>query len=88
MTATATPIQPIDDKAAKVLAEKARSRAYHRAVMALRKAHHDEWEDLYAKACANEGVSYTRRLTPEEKAAKQIEALLTKFPNLRNPADA
>lgn len=83
-----TPAEFIAKKEAKDKAEKARSRAYHKAVMALRKAHHDEWERLYQLACENEGVAYKRRLTPEEKAAAEIEAILAKFPNLRNPADA
>ncbi len=88
MPAPMTPREYQDAEDAKAKAEKARSRAYHKAVMALRAAHREQWEDLYEKACVAEGVTYERRLTPEEKAAKQIEDLLAKFPNLRNPQAA
>lgn len=41
--------------------ERKRERARHHALMALKARHPGEYENLYAKACANEGIETRRR---------------------------
>ena len=45
--------------------------------------HADEFHDIATKMFAEVGLEFVRRLTDEEKAAKQIEELYEKYPNLR-----
>jgi hypothetical protein len=62
--------------------ERGRSRAYNRAVKRLRAEYPSRWEEIVADEYAAEGLEYRRRLTPKEKAAEQIKALLAEFPDL------
>jgi hypothetical protein len=58
--------------------------ARNAATAALIEAHQEEWNDLMDKACADRGVTWSRPLTPEQKAANDIAALLDKYPHLRD----
>lgn len=62
--------------------EQQRSRAYNRAVRRLREAHPQVWQSLLAEEYEIEGLQYRPRLTPQQKAKKQIEELLNEFPEL------
>lgn len=57
--------------------------AYTAATSRLRDAHRDEFERLYQQEATNRGVEYTPRLTPEQKAEKQLADLLREHPHLR-----
>lgn len=56
--------------------------AYGKATQDLRDAHRDDFNEFYAKRAAELGVDWSPRLTPEQKAAQEIAALLNKFPGL------
>ncbi|QWY82809.1 hypothetical protein PP641_gp069 [Arthrobacter phage SilentRX] len=45
--------------------------------------HKDEFHEIATAKFAEVGLEFVRRLTDEEKAAKQIEELYEKYPNLR-----
>lgn len=45
--------------------------------------HKDEFHEIATAKFAAVGLEFVRRLTDEEKAAKQIEELYEKYPNLR-----
>jgi oligoendopeptidase F len=65
--------------------ETARRRAaYQRAVKRLHDSHRPELDALLTEEYEKDGLKYRRRLTPEEKARKQIEQLLIEFPSLAN----
>jgi len=57
-------------------------KAYASAARALREAHKEEFLDLQEKFAADLGVDWKRPEDAEEKAAKQIEALLSEYPGL------
>lgn len=59
-------------------------KAYGVAAKQLREAHQDEFNELHQAAAAVEGIEWTPRATPEQKAADQIDALLAEFPNLKD----
>jgi hypothetical protein len=60
-----------------------RAAAYAEAERKLRDACQDQFQVFYKEACEARGIAYKPRLTAEQKAAKQIEDLYEKFPNLR-----
>lgn len=64
--------------------EQRRSRAYNRAVRTLREEFPDRWGEIIAAEYEIEGLEYRPRLSPEQKAKKQIEALLAEFPSLKD----
>jgi len=57
-------------------------KAYTRATKDLREAHLEEFQTLHQKHAADLGVEWSPRLTPEQKAAEQMENLLAEFPHL------
>jgi hypothetical protein len=57
--------------------------ARNAATAALIEAHQDEWDDLMEAECAKRGVTWSRPLTAEQKAANDIAVYLDKFPHLR-----
>jgi hypothetical protein len=57
--------------------------AYTAATSRLRDGHRDEFERLYQQEAQNRGVEYTPRLSPEQKAEKELADLLEKHPHLR-----
>lgn len=59
-----------------------RSAAYGAAVKRLREGHRDEFNAMVAEEMKARGVDWRPRLTPEEKAAKQIKQLLAEHPDL------
>lgn len=59
-----------------------RKQAQYAADKALREAHEDEYQDLYAKACAERSVTYVRPVKPVDKARAQVEALFAQYPDL------
>lgn len=75
------------------------NRRYTEATRRLREAHADEFQALLEKVYAEEGATYKRRLTAEERAEKQeqerkaaaarkIEALLEQYPDLLDEGKA
>lgn len=60
-----------------------RAAAYAEAERKLREACQAEFQAFYKTACEARGIAYKPRLTPEQKAAQTIEALLDQFPALR-----
>lgn len=69
--------------AAKTTDQKARAKAYNRAQTRLREAHADEWQTILGEEYEAVGIEYKPRLSPEQKAKVQIEALLAEFPSLK-----
>jgi len=69
-------------------AAKNRSAAYSAAEKRLREAHADEFHQYMAEECIKVGVDYVRKLTPQEKAAAQIAALVAQFGTDIIPASA
>jgi hypothetical protein len=64
---------------------KALRKAYGEATTALREKHKDEFEDLYEQRAKANGVTdYERRLSPEQKAERDLAALLEAHPHLRD----
>jgi hypothetical protein len=62
--------------------EQIRAQAYNRALRRLREAHNDTWQALLEEAYREAGIDYKPRLTPEQKAKRQIDSLLAEFPHL------
>jgi hypothetical protein len=48
----------------------------------LRAAHSEEWNRYMTEEAKSQGIEWTPRLTDEEKARKQYEDLLAKYPHL------
>ena len=59
-------------------------KAYSVASQQLREAHRAEFNDLHAAAAKELNVDWEPRLSPEERAAMQIDALLSEFPELKD----
>jgi hypothetical protein len=59
-------------------------RARNAATAALIDAHTDEYHDLMERECKTLGVAWSRPLSAEDKARAEVEALLTKYPHLRD----
>jgi hypothetical protein len=57
-------------------------RARNAAVATLIAAHEDEFHDYMEKEHEARGLTYSRPLTPEQKAANDIAAILDKYPHL------
>lgn len=62
------------------LINKADSRAYR----ALRKAHQQEFNEAKQAAAAELGLDWRPRMSAEERARKQINALLSEHPELQD----
>ncbi len=62
--------------------DKRLGKAYTTATQELRKAHRDEFNDLYQKYAAEAGVEWSPRLTPEQKAEQEFDRLVTEYPHL------
>lgn len=56
--------------------------AYGQATQELRDNHRDEFNELYAAAAKEAGVEWSPRLTPEQRAERQYDALLAEYPHL------
>jgi len=70
------------DQAAQAARDKALSKAYGKATQQLKEAHRDEFNALYQKAAADEGVEWSPRLSPEQKAEAEVKRLLAEYPGL------
>ncbi len=57
-------------------------KAYTSATQQLRESHRDEFNDLYQKAAADQGVDWQPRRTPEQKAEAEFDRLLEDYPHL------
>lgn len=63
-------------------------KAYGAATQTLRDNHRDEFNKLYAEAAAAEGVEWSPRLTPEQKAEAAFDNLLAEYPHLAERLNA
>lgn len=63
--------------------EKLLSQAYNRASQILRERHRDEFHKLYGEHASDLGVEWTPRLTPEQKAEKELQTIFEAWPELR-----
>lgn len=63
--------------------EKRLSSAYNRASQALREAHRDEFNTLYSEHAATLGVTWSPRLSAEERAEQELTTIFESFPHLR-----
>jgi hypothetical protein len=70
-----------EEKAAR---QAALRKAYSNATTRLREAYRSEFDELYAQEAETLGVNYTPRPTPEQKAEQEVQALLEKYPHLRD----
>lgn len=57
-------------------------KAYGAATTRLREQYRTEFDALYSQEAEALGVEYTPRLTAEQKAEQQMQALLAEFPHL------
>lgn len=57
--------------------------AYSAATTRLREEKRSEFDKLYAEEAEKRGVTYTPKQTPEQKAAQELQEILTNFPHLR-----
>ena len=60
-----------------------KNQAYSAAEAALKEAHPQQWQNLVTLEMQRRGLTYERRLSPQERARQQITDLLTEFPELR-----
>jgi hypothetical protein len=67
--------------------DKLLTKAYGKATASLRDAHRDEFNRLYAQSAQALGVKWEPRLTDEQKAERDLDALLERFPHLRQKFD-
>ena len=63
--------------------DKALRKAYGTATARLRDEHRDEFNGYYSEAAKELGVEWSPRKSAEEKAAEEMERLLTEYPHLR-----
>lgn len=75
------PEEPTDDGSER---GKKLKKAYSNATSRLRQDHRDDFDKLMSEEAQNLGVEYTPRLTPEERAKKELEEILEQFPSLRD----
>lgn len=61
-----------------------KNRLYSEAQRELRNRHTAEFTQIIEAKYAAEGLTYRRRLSEEEKAARQVNDLLAKHPGLRD----
>ena len=64
--------------------QKQKAKARAEAVKRLIDAHPDEYRTLMQQAHLAHGVKYNPRLTAEERARKQVEALLAEYPAIKD----
>lgn len=62
--------------------DKLMSAAYTAAQKDLREAHQDEFNTFYQKECAERGIDWTPRKSPQDKALDDIVTLLQQYPDL------
>lgn len=58
------------------------NKAYGAATAKLRDAHRDEFNRLYQAEAAELGVEWKPKLTPEQKAKNDLDAILAEYPHL------
>jgi hypothetical protein len=58
--------------------------AYGQATTKLREAHREEFQRYYKESAEALGVEYKPRLSKEERAERDLDALLKEFPHLRS----
>jgi hypothetical protein len=75
MTETTPDTQAEDSK---VLTRK----AYSQATSRLREAHRDEFNQYMAEEATKLGFEWSPRLSPQEKALKDVQAILAEHPDL------
>lgn len=75
MSQTDTEVDPGDR-------DKVMSRCYGQAQTELRERYRDEFNGLYQKYLAANGIEWTPRPSPEQLALEQITKLLSEFPGL------
>jgi hypothetical protein len=63
--------------------DRTRAKAYAAAEKTLRETHADEFAKMYQAECEKAGIAFRPRLSPIEKARKQIADLQAQFPELR-----
>lgn len=63
--------------------ERRLSKAYNVASQTLREEYRDRFNTLYSEAAAQQGVEWSPRLKPEERAEQTVLSLLDEFPELR-----
>ncbi len=63
-------------------------KAYGSATARLREQYRAEFDSLYAQEAKALGVDHTPRLTPEQKAEKELADLLDRHPHLRSKLTA
>jgi hypothetical protein len=69
--------QPAEPTRAQLL-----NKAYGVASAALRDGHREEFNKLHQKAAHDLGIEWSPKLTAEERAAQEFDALLATFPHL------
>lgn len=57
-------------------------KAYTAATQALRAAHRDEFNALYSQHAEEQGVEWKPRLSAEQKAEQEFDALVSAYPHL------
>ena len=61
-------------------------KAYTRATQTLREMHRDEFNTLYSDNAREQGVEWSPRLTAEQRAEQEFDALVEAYPHLRDRA--
>lgn len=68
--------------------DKRLQKAYTAATQALRDVHREEFNTLYSEHAEKQGVEWSPRLTPEQKAEQEFDKLVKDFPHLLERATA
>jgi hypothetical protein len=58
--------------------------AYGEATATLREKHRTEFDALYVAAARKRGIDYKPKPTPEQAAEAELDALIAKFPHLKD----
>src|SRR5262245_7891697 len=62
--------------------ERLLNQAYGAAQSRLRGAHKDEFNGYYSEEAASRGIEWSPKLSPEQKAERDMRELLAEFPHL------
>lgn len=81
---SAPPVKTESAASAAVDEQTKRRQAYNAAETRLKDEYKDRFRALVQEEAGKRGVTYEFRKTEEEKAREQYEALLAKYPNLRD----
>jgi hypothetical protein len=83
-----TQTAPVDERQETVLDKKElaalRNKLRAEAEREVIQNHNDEYHALAEAKFNQAGLEYTRRMTPEERAKREVEAILKQFPELRD----